>query len=111
MSRNKLRIHSGDTVKVVAGRDKGKIGKVLRVIPETRRVVVEGVAVVTRHQKPVGEQPGAIIRKEASIDISNVAFWDAAEGSVVKVGFADVEGAKVRVNRKTGAALDAGGEA
>lgn len=107
MAKNKLRIKSGDTVIVIAGKDKGRTGRVLKVDPEARAVQVEGVRVVKRHQKPAGEQPGGVIHKEAFIDVSNVAFWDAEREARVKVGFAVVDGKKVRVDRKSGAPLDA----
>jgi large subunit ribosomal protein L24 len=103
---NKLRIKSGDVVVVIAGKDKGKIGKVLKVDPEARRVQVEGVRVVKRHQRPVGDQPGGVVHKEAFVDVSNVAFWSADESRRVKIGFQVVDGKKVRVDRKTGAVLD-----
>lgn len=106
MTKAKLRIKSGDTVVVVAGKDKGKTGKVVRVDPESHKVAVEGVAVVKRHQKPANGQPGGVIYKEAFIDVSNVAFWDAANQRRVKVAYAVVDGKKVRVDRKTGARLD-----
>jgi large subunit ribosomal protein L24 len=103
MSANKFRIKRDDTVKVIAGAHKGETGRVVRVIPETGRVVVEGVNLVKRHQKPVGERPGGIVQKEASIHISNVALFDAAQGRTVKVGFkTDEAGTKIRVDRKTG---------
>ena len=63
MSKNKLRVRRGDTVVVIAGKDRGKIGKVLRVDPEARQVAVEGARVVKRHQKSVGETPGGIVHK------------------------------------------------
>ena len=72
MSRVKCRIRRDDTVLVIAGKDKGTRGRVLRVLPEDSRVVVEGVNRIKRHQKPVGEQPGGIIEREAPIHISNV---------------------------------------
>lgn len=108
MAKNKLRIRKGDTVVVVAGKDKGKTGRVVRVFPETRRVTVEGVAVAKRHQKGEGDQPGGIIYKEASIDISNVSLWDAEGRRRVKVGYAVVDGKKVRVDRKSGTPIDNG---
>ena len=105
--RNKCRIRSKDQVVVVAGKDKGKVGKVVRVLPQQRQVVVEGVRVVRRHRRPVGGMPGGIVEKEMPIDISNVALWNEAEGRRVKVGFRTLEdGRKVRVDRATGAALD-----
>jgi large subunit ribosomal protein L24 len=106
MGRSKIK--RGDTVVVTAGRDKGRVGKVILAIPAKDRVVVEGVNMVKRHQKPVGEQPGQIVNKEAAIHVSNVAFWSEAEQRRVKIGFKVLEdGTKVRVDRRTGANLDA----
>lgn len=106
MSRPKLRIKRDDTVVVITGKEKGKVGRVLRVIPEDDKVIVEGVRRVKRHQKPVGEQPGAIVEKEAPIHLSNVALWNAAEKRRVKVAYKITDGKKIRVDRSTGAALD-----
>ena len=108
MSRVKCRIRRDDTVLVIAGKDKGTRGRVLRVLPEDSRVVVEGVNRIKRHQKPVGEQPGGIIEREAPIHISNVALWVGDDdGQKVKVGFKiQDDGTKVRVNRATGADID-----
>ena len=103
----KFRIKRGDTVVVVAGKDKGKTGKVLSLLPKRERVVVEGLNLVKKHQKPVGEQAGQILHKEASIHISNVALWNDAEKRKVKVGYAHIDGNKVRVDRKTGNPVDA----
>jgi large subunit ribosomal protein L24 len=105
-TRNKCRIKSGDDVVVTTGKDKGKVGRVVRVLPDDRQVVVEGIRRVRRHRRPVGDTPGGIIEKEMPIDISNVALWNATEKRRVKVTYR-VEGErKVRVDRKTGAALD-----
>lgn len=107
MAHAKVRIRSGDQVKVVAGKDKGRIGRVLRVLPEKRKVVVEGVGRVRRHVKPVNDQPGGIVEKEMPIDVSNVALWHAEEERTVKVSFqVGEDGKKIRVDRKTGAAID-----
>jgi large subunit ribosomal protein L24 len=104
--KNKLKVRRDDTVVVIAGKHKGKIGKVVRVMPLDSKVVVEGVAMVKRHVKAQGQQAGSIVEKEAAIHVSNVALWNAAEGRRVKVGFAvDSEGNKVRVDRKTGASV------
>jgi large subunit ribosomal protein L24 len=93
-------------VVVTTGKDKGKVGRVVRVLPDDRQVVVEGIRRVRRHRRPVGDTPGGIIEKEMPIDISNVALWNATEKRRVKVTYR-VEGErKVRVDRKTGAALD-----
>ena len=110
MANTKIRIRSGDTVKVIAGRNKGTLGKVLRILPDEGRALVEGVHLVTRHQKAMGEQQGAKVQKEAPIHISNLALWvgEGEEGRVVKVAFRTLEdGKKVRVDRKTGDLIDA----
>lgn len=107
MSNAKLKIKRDDTVRVIAGKDKGKVGRVLRVMPSESKVVVEGVRRVRRHQRPVGDQPGGIIEKEAAIHVSNVQLWNADEARGVKVGYTTNEdGKKVRIDRKTGATLD-----
>ena len=107
MAHAKVRIRSGDQVKVIAGKDKGRVGRVLRVLPTKRKVVVEGVARVRRHHKPVNDQPGGIVEKEMPIDLSNVALWNAEDARTVKVAFkAGEDGSKIRVDRKTGASID-----
>lgn len=104
--KTKLKIHRDDTVVVITGKHKGKVGKVLRVLPEDNRLVVEGVAMVKRHVKAQGQQAGSIVEKEAAVHVSNVALWNATEGRRVKVGFTVQEdGTKVRVDRKTGATV------
>jgi large subunit ribosomal protein L24 len=106
-TNNKCRIKSGDEVIVTTGKDKGKVGRVVRVLPAERQIVVEGVRRVRRHRRPVGDTPGGIIEKEMPIDISNVALWNAAEKRRVRVAYRVIEdGRKVRVDRKTGAVLD-----
>lgn len=107
MSRAKCRIKRDDTVIVITGKEKGKVGRVLRVLPEDEKVVVEGVRRVKRHQKPVGEQPGTIVEKEAPIHVSNIALWNAKENRRVKVGYkVGDDGKKVRVDRSTGNPID-----
>lgn len=108
MSKAKLRIKRDDTVIVIAGKDKGKRGRVLRVAPTDGKIVVEGVNRVKRHQKPVGDQPGAIIEKEMPLDVSNVALWIGGDdGRKVKVAYKRLEdGRKIRVDRKTGEQID-----
>jgi len=97
----KLKIKRDDTVVVIAGKHKGRVGKVVEVFPVEGRVVVEGVNRVKRHVKAQGEQAGSIVEKEAPLHVSNVALY--VDGKRVKVGYStDESGAKVRVNRKTG---------
>lgn len=105
MVKNKLKIRRDDTVMVIAGKHKGRIGKVVRVLPNEGRVVVEGIALVKRHVKPQQDRAGAIIEKEAPIHISNVALWNAAEGRRVKVGYKLEDGKKIRIDRANGAVV------
>jgi len=103
MSKPKLRIHKDDVVVVIAGKNKGRTGKVLRVLPTENRVVVEGVAVVKRHMKGQGDQPGRIVEREAAIHASNVALWDAENNRSRKASIRrSEEGGVVRVDRKSG---------
>ena len=102
-SQPKLKIRRGDLVRVIAGDDKGKEGRVLEVRLEARRVVVEGVNVVTKHMKPSAGKPNGELRKtEAAIHISNVALVDPASGKT-RVGRKRNEKGKLqRISRKTG---------
>ena len=100
-----VRIQKGDTVKVIAGKDKGKEGKVMSVNAKNHTALVEGVNMVTKHAKPsAANQQGGIIEKEAPIDLSNVMY--SAKGQAVRVGFSVQDGKKVRVNKKTGEVID-----
>ncbi|MBO1256917.1 50S ribosomal protein L24 [Alteromonas sp. 5E99-2] len=98
------KIRRDDEVVVLAGKDKGKQGKVLRVLASDDRVVVEGVSIVKKHTKPnpqLGE-PGGIIEKEAAIHVSNVAVVNPATGKADRIGFRVEEGKKVRVFKSNG---------
>jgi large subunit ribosomal protein L24 len=101
------KIRRDDEVIVLAGKDKGKRGKVLSVVTETGRVFVEGVNLIKKHQKPVPQlqQAGGIIEKEASIDASNVAIFNAETGKADRVGFRFEDGKKVRFFKSTGKAI------
>lgn len=102
----KLKIKSGDNVRVIAGDHKGSEGKVLRVFREKNKAIVEGVNMVSKHVKPSATNPqGGIVKKEAAIHISNIALIDAKSNSVTKVAY-KVEGdKKVRVSKKSNQAL------
>jgi large subunit ribosomal protein L24 len=102
----KLKIKSGDTVKVIAGDHKGSEGKVLRVYREKNKAVVEGVNMVSKHTKPSAKNPqGGIVKKEAAIHISNIALIDPKTKSATRVGV-KVEGdKKVRVSKKSNQVL------
>ncbi|MGL5692502.1 MAG: 50S ribosomal protein L24 [Peptostreptococcaceae bacterium] len=98
-----MRVKKGDTVVVIAGKDKGKKGTVVKVMPKANRVLVEGVNVITKHQKPSAMNPqGGIINKEAPIHISNVMPLDPETGKGTRVRAEVKEGKKVRVSVKSG---------
>jgi large subunit ribosomal protein L24 len=103
------KIRKGDRVQVLAGRDKGKRGEVLRVMPSEDRALVQGVNVVKRHTKPRGmNAPGGIVEKEAPIHLSNLALIDPKSDKPTRVGFRLLEdGKKVRVAKGSGEVLDA----
>ena len=103
----KLKIKKGDNVVVIAGRDKGKTGEVLRVLPAERRVVVQGVNMVKRHTKPRMGDPGGIVEKELALHISNIAHVDPASGKPTRIGYKLLDdGRKVRVARRSGEVID-----
>ncbi|HVV95204.1 MAG TPA: 50S ribosomal protein L24 [Hyphomicrobiales bacterium] len=102
------KIRKGDKVVVLAGRDKGKTGEVLRVDPTAGRAVVQGVNVVVRHQRQTAQQEGGLIRKEATIHLSNLALADPENGKPTRVGFKILDdGTKVRVAKRSGERIDA----
>ena len=99
------KIKRDDTVKVIAGKDKDREGKVLHVDPKNHKVVVEGVNMVTKHTKPSAvNQAGGIVRQEAPIDVSNVMYLH--NGKPTRIGFEIRDGKKVRVAKATGEAID-----
>ena len=100
-----FKIKKGDTVKVIAGKDKDKEGKVLTVDQKNNKVVVEGINMITKHSKPSAANPnGGIIQKEAAIDASNVML--VHEGKATRVGFRMEGDKKVRFAKATGKVID-----
>ena len=100
-----MKIKKGDLVKVIAGKDKGKEGKVIAVDHKKGTVIVEGVNMITKHTKPSAQnQTGGIINQEAAIDASNVMY--VHNGKATRIGFAVKEGKKVRVAKSTGDMID-----
>lgn len=100
-------IKKGDKVKVIAGRDKNKIGVVLHALPKTNRVVVEGVNIRKKHAKPSqANQQGGIIEFEAPIHVSNVQILDPKLNVPTRIGYKFVDGKKVRYAKKSGEILD-----
>ena len=101
------KIKKGDRVVLLAGKDKGKQGSVLRVLPKEERVVVEGLNMVQRHTRPTqGDPQGGIKHKEAPLHVSNVALVDPKTGGATKVGFRVEDGKKVRFAKKSGEVIN-----
>ena len=100
----KMRLRKGDEVIVISGKDKGKTGKIIKVLPAKERVIVEGVAVAKRHTKPNQANPqGGIVDKEMPIHVSNVMAYDAKNEKGSRIGYRfDEDGKKVRVLVSTG---------
>ena len=100
-----VRIKKGDTVKVIAGRDKGKEGKVLSINAKKHTAIVEGVNMVTKHAKPSAtNQQGGILHHEAPIDISNIMY--VIKGKTTKIGYEFKDGKKVRVAKAPGEVIN-----
>ena len=105
------RIKRDDQVVVIAGKDRGKRGKVLRVDPTSDKVIVEGLNMIKRHQKaqqtgPTSQQQGGVIEREAPIHVSNVALLDPKDGKPTRVGVEIVDGKRFRIARRSGTRID-----
>lgn len=101
------KIKKGDKVVVLAGKDKGRTGEVLRVMPKDDMAIVRGVNVVVRHQRQTQNQEGGLIRKEAPIHLSNIAVADPKDGKTpTRVGFEVRDGKKVRVAKRSGEVIN-----
>lgn len=99
------KIKKGDLVKVIAGKDKDKEGKVLSVNKKNNTLIVEGINMITKHTKPSAQnQNGGIVNQEGPIDISNVMY--VVNGKVTRVGFTEKDGKKVRIAKATGEVID-----
>jgi|TARA_R110002072_G_scaffold187425_1_gene344170 large subunit ribosomal protein L24 len=101
-----LKIRKGDQVSVLTGKDKGKTGEVLRVLPQENRVIVRGVNLVKRHTRPTQTDAGGIKEQEASLHVSNVAHIDPSNGKPTRVGYKTVNDRKVRFSRRSGEVID-----
>jgi large subunit ribosomal protein L24 len=102
-----LKIKKGDHVVVLTGKDKGKHGEVLKVMPEENRAIVKGIALMRRHQRQSATQDGGIISKEAAIHVSNLAIEDPKDGKPTRVGFKFLkDGRKVRFAKRSGEVID-----
>ena len=100
---SKSHIRKDDTVYVLAGRDKGKTGKVLKVLVDEDRAIVEGINIVSKHSKPSPKNPqGGIVKQEAGVHISNLQLVDPKTGAPTRIGRKTVDGRKVRYAKKSG---------
>ena len=103
----KFKIKKGDHVVVITGKDRDNKGEVLKMLPDEKRAVVSGVAMVRRHQKQTAAQEGGIIAKEAPIHISNLALEDPKDGKPTRVGYKFLkDGRKVRFAKRSGEVID-----
>jgi len=104
--KNKLKLKKGDEVIVIAGKDKGKTGKITKMQPDIFKAIVSGVNKVKKHNKPDNNQAGGIVEKEMPIHISNLAFYDTSLKKGVRVGFKfDQKNKKIRINKDSGKAI------
>jgi len=103
----KLKIRKGDYVVLRAGKDKGKGGEVLKIMPDKNRALVQGVNMIKRHQRQTPQQDGGIVSREASVHISNLALEDPKDGKPTRVGFKTLkDGRKVRFAKRSGEVID-----
>jgi large subunit ribosomal protein L24 len=101
------KIRKGDKVVVLAGKDKGRTGEVVQVMPKDNKAVVRGINMIVRHQRQTQAQEGGLIRKEAPIHLSNVALADPKDGKPTRVGFRlEKDGKKVRVAKRSGEVIN-----
>ena len=101
--KNKIKLKKGDEVIVLTGKDKGKKGKIVKVISDIRKVVVTDINKYKKHQKPGNNEPGGIIEKDMPLHVSNVAYFDSKSNKGTRVGFDfNKDGKKIRINKKTG---------
>ncbi len=101
------KIKKGDKVVVLSGRDKGKTGEIVQMLPDENRAVVRGVNLVRRHQRQTAQSEGGIITKEAPIHVSNIAIADPKDGKPSRVGFkTNDDGTRVRVAKRSGDLID-----
>ena len=98
----KFKLKKGDEVIVLTGKDKGKTGKIVKMIPKQMKAVVSEINKVKKNQKPDNNNPGGIIDKEMPMHISNLAFFDPSQKKGIKVGFKFINNKKTRINKSTG---------
>ena len=103
----KLKIKKGDTVKVITGKDRGKVGEIIKAFPADNKVLISGVNEVKRHTKPSKTSKGGMVSKPMPINVSNVVFFDKKNNKAVKVGYKILEdGTKKRVIKSSGEIIE-----
>ena len=100
------KIRKGDKVVVLTGKDKGRTGEVVQVMPKDDKAVVRGINMIARHQKQSASQEGGIIRKEAPLHLSNIAIADPKDNKPTRVGFELRDGKKVRIAKRSGEVIN-----
>ena len=99
---NKFKLKKGDDVIVLAGKDKGKTGKIVKMFPKQMKAIVSEINKVKKHQKPDNNQAGGIIDKEMPLHISNISFYDSVSKKPVKIGYKIEDNKKIRINKSSG---------
>ena len=98
----KFKLKKGDEVIVLAGKDKGKTGKIVKMLPDQMKAIVSEINKVKKNQKPDNNQPGGIVDKEMPIHISNLSFYDSGLKKGVRIGYKFINNKKSRINKSTG---------
>ena len=98
----KIKLKKGDEVVVLAGKDKGKKGKIIKILPKKNKAIVSDINKSKKNQKPDNNQPGGIIDKEMPIHISNLSFFDSASNKGVRIGYKVIKEKKIRINKSSG---------
>lgn len=106
MSSAKMKIKKGDTVRIIAGKERGKTGKVLRVEPDRNRVVIERMNMIKRHQRPTPKNPQGMLEREAPIHVSNVMYYCSRCSKGVRLGVKRVGDGRLRVCKQCGTEVD-----
>ena len=99
---NKFKLKKGDEVLVLAGKDKGKTGKIIKMIPRDSKAIVADINKVKKHQKPSNNDAGGIVDKEMPIHISNLAYYESSSKKTIKISFKFENNKKTRINKETG---------
>ena len=99
---DKLKLKKGDEIIVITGKDKGKTGKIVKMLPKNKKAIVTDINKVKKNQKPDNNQAGGIIEKDMPIHISNIAYYDTSSKKAVKIGYKFENNKKVRINKITG---------